>query len=79
MKILALILICVAMAGCEKCVECTSVMITKYSHTTTTSSPTTTTYRVCGRNDIKEAEGAITSTSEAGGYSVTVTSTTSCK
>lgn len=70
MKTLAIILM-VALSSCEVCEECTT---TTYQSGVSTPLGTSTT-EVCGRKEIKQAEGTTTATS--GGVIVTIV--TKCK
>lgn len=65
------------LASCKKCETCTTTVDTD-APGTTNDYTTVTTSEVCGTDEIKAAEGTITSTATQSGVTVTITQTTTC-
>jgi uncharacterized lipoprotein YajG len=65
-------------ASCKKCETCTTTVTTDAPGTTNDQTAVSTA-EVCGSDEIKAAEGTVTSTATQGGVTVTVTSRTNCQ
>jgi len=68
----------VALASCQNCETCTTTLTTDAPGTTNDQTATSVA-EVCGSDEIKAAEGTVTSTATQGGVTVTVTSRTNCQ
>jgi len=66
------------LASCKKCETCTTTVTTDAPGTTNDNTATSTA-EVCGSDEIKAAEGTITSTATQSGVTVTITQRTTCQ
>lgn len=77
-KLFVIAMIATSFAACEVCETCTTTVTTDAPGSTNDQTAVSTA-EVCGKDEIKAAEGTVTSTASQGGVTVTVTSQTTCK
>jgi len=66
------------LASCRKCENCTT-KVTTDAPGTIYDNTATSTAEVCGSDEIRAAEGTVTSTATSGSVTVTTTSVTTCQ
>lgn len=77
-KLFVIAMLATSFAACEVCETCTTVVTTDAPGTLNDQVASSST-EVCGKDEIKAAEGVVTSTATQGGITVNVTSETTCK
>lgn len=77
-KLFIIAMLATSFAACEVCETCTTVVTTDAPGTINDQTAQSTA-EVCGKKEIKAAEGTVTSTATQGGITVTVTSKTTCQ